>query len=100
MPLVDDEWTRGKCSYKMLQCLACGKPVIASPVGMNKKIFSEEVVGMEANATHDWLYGFHTLQNDVAFYQTCSLNGRKLIEKSYSCNVWAPKILALFKTLI
>jgi glycosyltransferase involved in cell wall biosynthesis len=99
MPLADDEWTRGKCSYKMLQYMACGKPVIASAVGMNKKIFSEEVVGVEANSQGDWLNGFHTLQHDIAFYQICSLNGRKLAEKSYSCNEWAPRILALFKTI-
>ena len=100
MPLSDDEWTRGKCSYKMLQYMACGKPCIASPVGMNKNFFSEGIIGMEANSHQDWLYSFRTLQNDVAFYQTCSLNGRKLAEKSYSCNVWTPKILELFKTII
>jgi hypothetical protein len=37
MPLTDDAWSRGKCACKALQYLSFGKPVITSPVGINKK---------------------------------------------------------------
>jgi glycosyltransferase involved in cell wall biosynthesis len=38
MPLEDTAWARGKCSFKMLQYMSCGIPVVVSPVGMNLEI--------------------------------------------------------------
>jgi glycosyltransferase involved in cell wall biosynthesis len=38
MPLRDTEWERGKCSFKMLQYMACEIPVIVSPIGMNTEV--------------------------------------------------------------
>jgi glycosyltransferase involved in cell wall biosynthesis len=35
MPLPDNEWTRGKCAYKLLQYGASALPMIGSPVGAN-----------------------------------------------------------------
>jgi hypothetical protein len=35
MPLPDTPWTRGKCAYKLIQCMACAIPVVASRVGAN-----------------------------------------------------------------
>src|SRR5206468_5748008 len=38
MPLPDDEWSRGKCGLKALQCMALGIPTVMSPVGVNTDI--------------------------------------------------------------
>ena len=41
MPLPDSPWTRGKCGYKLIQYMACAKPVVASAVGANLNIVKE-----------------------------------------------------------
>lgn len=38
MPLSDDEYSRGKCGFKLLRYIASGVPVIGSPVGVNEEI--------------------------------------------------------------
>lgn len=100
MPLADTEWTKGKCSYKMLQYMACGKPVIVSPVGMNNKLLTADTIGVAANNTVGWLNAFNTLKNDNDFHTTCSLNGRNLVEKNYSVAIYTPVIINHFKKLL
>src|SRR5690606_16069608 len=45
MPLLDSPWERGKCGYKLIQYMACGLPVVASPIGVNTEIVSPSVNG-------------------------------------------------------
>ncbi len=42
MPLTDDPFSRGKSAYKLIQCLAAGLPVIASPVGENRRVVTPD----------------------------------------------------------
>jgi glycosyltransferase involved in cell wall biosynthesis len=55
MPLDDSDLSRGKCSFKMLQYMASGIPVIASPYGMNADVFALGNVGAAAITQDDWL---------------------------------------------
>ena len=100
MPLADTEWTRGKCGYKLLQYLACGKPVLASPVGVNAKIMSEADIGIEVADQHQWLSALAKIKNDPAYSLSLGRNGRKLVLEKYSCAGWAKTIAAHMKTLI
>ena len=44
-PLPDDPFTRGKCSFKVLEYSASGLPVVASPIGTNAQYVREGVTG-------------------------------------------------------
>ncbi|MGL6058133.1 MAG: glycosyltransferase [Culicoidibacterales bacterium] len=52
MPLEDSEITRGKCSFKAIQYMGAGLPIIISPVGMNKEIIDGN--GYFASNNEQW----------------------------------------------
>ena len=41
MPLIENEFTKGKCAFKAVQSIGCGLPVILSDVGMNKDVIEK-----------------------------------------------------------
>lgn len=61
MPLENDEWSRGKCAFKLLQYMAYKKPVVASAVGANIVTVRHGVSGFLASAEEEWLSALETL---------------------------------------
>jgi hypothetical protein len=63
-PLPDNRFTRGKCAYKILQYMAAGLPVIASPVGANRQYIEESGAGKLAENEQQWLERITELAKD------------------------------------
>ena len=42
MPLPDNDFTRGKGGFKLIQYMSTAMPVIASAVGFNKQIVTKD----------------------------------------------------------
>jgi len=53
-PLPNNPFTRGKCSFKVLEYSASGLPVVASPVGTNTQYVRESVTGFLCRETDEW----------------------------------------------
>ena len=55
MPLNDAPFERGKCGYKLIQYMASGRPVVATPLGVNIKIVEPGVTGFLADTPAEWI---------------------------------------------
>jgi len=95
MPLPDTGWARGKCAYKLIQYMACGIPVVASPVGVNADIISRDC-GFLATTTSEWFQALYRLAFDSPLRKQMGLSARQLIEQNFSLD----KAACLLATII
>lgn len=100
MPLDDSPFERGKCGYKLIQYMACGIPTVASPVGANRKIVRPEENGFWATTTEEWIAALNRLRSDASLRSRLGQNGRGLVEKEYSVQAQAPRLLRWFEELV
>ena len=83
MPLPDTPWTRGKCAYKLIQCMGCGIPVVASRVGANLDTVPPEC-GLLAETPEEWLVALRLLAADPSRRQRMGQAARHWVEQHYS----------------
>lgn len=95
MPLPDGPFERGKCGYKLVQYMACGLPVIASPVGVNTRIVEQGKTGFLASSNADWVQALVMLSKDTGMRGALGKAGRKKVEQEYSLQVTAPRLLEI-----
>jgi glycosyltransferase involved in cell wall biosynthesis len=100
MPLADDKWAKGKCGLKVLQYMACGVPVVASPVGVNNEIISDGENGFLAATDFEWLEKLSLLAHDEELRRAMGRKGRETVEKNYSLRMWGPRVASLYRSLI
>jgi glycosyltransferase involved in cell wall biosynthesis len=89
-PLTDDEWARGKCGFKAIQFMACGVPVIASPVGVNRDIIQDGVNGFLAATPDEWIRKLGRLLDEPELCARFAEAGRRTVDECYSLRVHAP----------
>ena len=83
-PLPDEPWTRGKCGLKILQYMAAGLPVVASPVGVQADIVEDGRTGVLASSPEEWTRAVLELAADPEKRQRFGQAGRAKVERAYS----------------
>src|SRR4030095_16634048 len=95
MPLHDTPWERGKCAYKLLQVMAAGKPVIASPVGANAQVVQHGVNGFLANTAEEWTEALQKLTTDPELRRRMGAAARTTVEDRYSVATVGPRLATI-----
>jgi len=95
MPLPDAPFERGKCGFKLVQYMACGTPMVASPVGVNQTMVRPGITGYLAESVDEWRHALLTLKSDAALRQRMGVAARKDFEERYSFAINAPKLATI-----
>jgi glycosyltransferase involved in cell wall biosynthesis len=99
MPLPDRFWERGKCGYKLIQYMASGIPVVASPVGANCQIVVHGQNGLLAGNTDEWYNALVRLRDDPEYRDQLGAAGRKVVEENFTATNIVDRLRELFYEL-
>ena len=97
MPLPDTEWSKGKCSLKLLQYMALGLPSVSSRVGMNCEVVEEGVDGFLANDPEEWVQKLARLIEDPSLREKMGQKAREKVVRRYSLDHTAPLLASVLR---
>ncbi|PCJ01402.1 MAG: group 1 glycosyl transferase [Flavobacteriales bacterium] len=84
MPLLDNEWAKGKCGFKALQYMALEIPCIISPVGVNTRIIEHDINGYLAKTDNEWKEYLTSMILSKELRTKYGKKGRETIINNYS----------------
>lgn len=96
MPLSDNEWSKGKCGFKLIQYMSLGIPVVASRVGVNGEIVQDGVEGFLCENEAEWQAALQKLLDSPELRKSMGENGRRKVEGAYSIKAFRGKFIDLF----
>ncbi|MBT3199309.1 MAG: glycosyltransferase [Phycisphaerales bacterium] len=91
-PLPDTPFAQGKCGLDVLQYMASGLPVIASPVGVNAEYVQDYDNGFLAYDDQHWADSVSQLLYDSELRATQGQAGLERIEQEFDFKILAPKV--------
>lgn len=98
-PMPNNPWTRGKCGLKILQYMAAGLPVVASPAGVNRDVVIDGETGYLAISESEWVDTLQKLIDDAGLRERQGLLGRQRVLERYSEIATARRMLADLNSL-
>ncbi len=92
LPVVNEEFSKGKSSIKAIQYLACGIPVVANILGATAEILNSET-SIAVDTHQDWLAALETLISDPNRRKVMGRACRKFAEQKHDINAATTKWL-------
>lgn len=90
MPLRDSPFSRGKCAFKLIQYMAAGLPVVASPVGANLDVVIDGKNGFFADSAREWTDRLDRLLSDAELRRSMGENARETVRAAFSLEAHVP----------
>jgi len=81
MPLPDTPYTRAKAGFKLLQYMAAGLPVVASPIGVNAELVRDSGAGLLAEGVDEWEAALRRLALSAELRREMGGRGRAYVER-------------------
>jgi len=98
-PLPDTAWERGKCGVKLLQYMACGIPVVASPVGVHHQMVRHGVNGLLAHIVAEWKSCLAELIASPELRAKLGTAGRETVQQNYDVHQAAERLASVLQRL-
>ena len=87
MPLIDNKFSQGKGGFKIVQYMSSGLPQIASAVGFNREVISDNESGFlveESGKYNGWISAILKLSTDIDTWYKMSRCAYKRWESNFS----------------
>lgn len=97
MPLIEDQWSVGKCGFKALQYMALGIPTVLSPVGVNTTIVAHNKNGLLAKTAEEWEDSLIQLLDSAHLRKKLGQQGQETVHNEYAVKSNLQKYLSLFE---
>jgi glycosyltransferase involved in cell wall biosynthesis len=95
MPLPENDWTQGKGGYKLILYSSAGLPLIASPVGINKRIVVPGSNGFLAGTRNEWIKYIRLLLDDEDMRLEMGAKAMEIAKENYSREVCFNKLISI-----
>lgn len=99
MPLLDNEFNRGKSSFKAIEYMAVGVPVVISPVGENNHLVQDGQTGYLAHTHGEWFEKLEKLITDPTHRDAIGKKGQQVAKSNYALASNARKVQGLIDSL-
>jgi len=97
VPLVKEEFEKGKFPFKALQYMAVGIPVVGTRWGVLEEIITDGVNGFLVDNEEEWIDKLGVLLKDADLRKKMGENGRKVIKEKFTYDINAPKFIDILK---
>ena len=99
-PLPDTAWERGKCGVKVLQYMACGMPIVASPVGVQQQFVQHGVTGFLAGNEAEWTQRLRELIDKPELRERMGAAARDVVAREYDVTHAARKVASVLRSVV
>lgn len=98
--LLSPKRVGGGTSYKILEAMAVGTPVITTPLGLEGLSIKEEQDVLVANDAKELAEQVIRVLSDQNLYESLSENGRKRVEEQYDWQAIGKKLEEVYQSLV